>query len=182
MDFSSSETTGIDAIFSSMTSMWGSFLNSPVFFALKIFLIFYTLILIADLVLMLMLKGVGGEIRKGLRGMDIPLDSKSKMQKKWDKVLERLRSENMSQYKVAILEADEIADKILAGIGYKGANMSERLAQIRPEQLDNYTDELARVHQIRNRIVHEADFAVDRDLAEETIKIYERFLRYMEFL
>lgn len=165
-----------------MASMWGSFLNSPVFFVLKIFLIFYTLILIADLVLMLMLKGVGGEIRKGLRGMDIPLASKSKMQKKWDKVLERLDSGNMSQYKVAILEADEIADKLLAGIGYKGANMSERLAQIRPEQLDNYTDELARAHQIRNRIVHEENFVVDKEMAKETIEIYERFLRYLEFL
>jgi len=182
MDFSSSDTTGVETIFSSMASMWGSFLNSPIFFVLKIFLIFYTLILIADLVLMLMLKGVGGEIRKGLRGMDIPLASKSKMQKKWDKVLERLDSGNMSQYKVAILEADEIADKLLAGIGYNGANMSERLAQIRPEQLDNYTDELARAHQIRNRIVHEENFVVDKEMAKETIEIYERFLRYLEFL
>lgn len=182
MDFSSNQSSGADSFFVSLYSMGESFLHSPVFLVIKIFLMVYVIILVVNIILMLAMKGVGGDFRKGLRGMDIPLTSKSKMQKQWEKVLERLKTGNMSQYKVAIIEADAIADKLLAGIGYEGANMSERLAQIRPEQLDYYTDELNRVHQIRNRVVHEADFEVSRELAEETIAVYERFLRYLEFL
>lgn len=182
MDFSNNQGSGADSLFGSLYLMWESFLHSPVFLFIKIFLMIYVLILIVNIVLMLAMKGVGGDFRKGLRGMDIPLTSKSKMQKQWEKVLERLKTGNMSQYKVAIIEADAIADKFLAGIGYEGANMSERLAQIRPEQLDYYTDELNRVHQIRNRVVHEADFVVSKELAEETIAVYEKFLRYLEFL
>lgn len=182
MDFTSNSTSGIETIFGFASSATTSFLDSGFFLALKIFLIAYVLLLIADLVMMLMLKGVGGDIRKGMRGMDIPTTSKTKMQRQWDKVKKRLESGDMSQYKVAIIEADAVADKLLEGIGYKGNNMAERLAQIKPEQLDYYTDELSQVHEIRNRIVHEEDFSVDKETAEGVVKVYERFLRYLEYL
>lgn len=155
--------------------------NSTAFDFIKFFLIVYTLVLIANLIMMLILKGVGSDLRQGLRGMDMPLVSKSKMEKKWDKVKTRLKAENVSQYKVAILEADTIVDDILARIGFVGNNMTERLQQLKPGQFD-YREELLEVHQIRNKIVHDENFIIDRKTAEETIAVYEKVLRYLEFM
>lgn len=158
-----------------------NFYNSPFVFAVKIFIGIYVAVLILDIILLLILRGVGSNIRTGLRGMDIPVTTPSKMRKRWDKILSRLADENVSQYKVAVIEADALADEILEKIGYDGANMTERLENIKPEQLD-VLDELKQVHEIRNRIIHEADFQLSKDQAKEVIGVYENFLRYLEFL
>ncbi len=182
MDFSSANQPGAESIFFSVLNGWEWFSHSWILIVIKIFLMAYTIIVFINLVMLLMMRGVTANYRVTMRGSDIPLASKSKMQKRWDKVIARLGDGNESQYKVAIIEADAIADEILAGIGYKGANMGERLATIRPDQLDYMTDDLQRVHEVRNRIVHDETFKVDRDLAESTIKTFETFLRYLEFL
>lgn len=155
--------------------------NSTFFDFIKFFLAVYVLVLLADIILLFAMKGVGSDIRKGLRGMDMPIVSKSRMEKKWAKVKARLESNSVSQYKVAVLEADAVVDEMLLKIGYKGNNMSERLEQLGSGQLD-YKDDLLEAHQIRNKIVHDENFVVDRELAETTIEVYEKFLRYLEFI
>jgi len=104
------------------------------------------------------------------------------MRKRWEKVKSLLESNNASQYKLAIIEADSIADEILSGIGYTGANMGEKLDKINKKDLDDNLESLRGAHQIRNRIVHEADFEVDYRMARTVIGVYENFLRYLEFL
>jgi len=163
------------------TNMFVWIYNSALFDFVKFFLIVYTLVLVADLILILMLKGVGSDIRKGLRGMDMPVVSKSKMEKKWDKIKARLKSENVSQYKVAILEADSIVNDILSRVGYEGGNITEKLEKLNLGQLD-YMEELLEAHQTRNGIIHNEDFSVDEDLAKKTVAVYEKFLRYLEFI
>ncbi|MDD5397198.1 MAG: hypothetical protein PHW24_04020 [Candidatus Moranbacteria bacterium] len=159
-----------------------NFYHSPFMLGVKIFLGLYVAVLFVDIVLLLVLRDVGWHLRVGLKGMDVPLVSKSKMQKRWDKVKSRLQSDSPSQYKVAIIEADAIAEEILTGIGYKGANMGEKLEQIEPAHLDDHTEALKGAHEIRNRIVHEADFAVDARMAEAVVGVYENFLKYLDFL
>ncbi len=155
--------------------------NSTFFSFIEFFLIIYTIVLFIDIVLLLSLKGVGSDIRKGMRGVDMPVVSKGKMEKKWNKVKARLKIENPSQYKVAIIEADSIVDNILNKIGHSGNNITERLEQLRPGQLD-YQEELLEAHKVRNSIVHDENFVVDKELAEKTIGTYEKFLRYLEFM
>lgn len=158
-----------------------NFFNSPFMFAVKIFFAIYLLVLIVDIILLLILRGVKGDVRIGLKGVNMPITSSGKMQKRWSRVLKRMESDNLSQHKVAIIEADSIADDILKGIGYEGDNMTERLMHIKPEQLDGL-EELKNAHAIRNRIVHETDFQIDHKSAHEVLNIYENFLRYLEFL
>ncbi|EKE18868.1 MAG: hypothetical protein ACD_9C00209G0001 [uncultured bacterium] len=158
------------------------FYQSPFLLVAKIFLGIYLAILLADIIMLLLLRDVPQNFRVGLRGMDVPLVSKSKMQKRWEKVKSRLKSENVSQYKVAIIEADAIAEEILSGIGYKGANMTEKLEQVAVAHLDDHLEALKGAHEIRNRIVHEADFSIDQRMAVAVIGVYENFLNYLEFL
>lgn len=177
------EIAGVDAqgFFFVFLEWVRNFYNSGFFLAIKIFLGIYTFVLFVDIVLLLMLRGVSGNIRAGIMGTDMPATPPSKMRKRWDKVVERLKGGDESQYKVAIIEADSIADSILSGIGYPGANMTERLLQIKPSQLDDI-EKLRYAHSIRNKVVHEEGFTVSRELAEEVVGIYEDFLKYLFFL
>jgi hypothetical protein len=59
--------------------------------------------------------------------------------------------------------------------------MGERLAKVKLGQLDNLED-LQRAHQVRNRVIYEKDFTVDRAMAEEIIGIYQKFLENLQFI
>ncbi len=173
------DVTGfIDIIFSSSNA----FYHSSVFLVLKIILGIYLAVILADIVLLLILRDISWDIKVGSKGADMPVISKNKMQKRWDKVKERLSSGNASQYKVAIIEADAIVEELLGGIGYHGENMGQKLEQVGELHLDDHRETLIEVHKLRNRIVHEADFEIDREIAGEAIDVYENFLKYLEFL
>jgi hypothetical protein len=159
-----------------------SLYSSPIIFILKIVLGIYLAVLLLNIILLLIMRDIPAHVRIGLRGMDIPLITKNKMQKRWDAIKQRLKSEDTAQYKIAVIEADAMADEILTGIGYKGANMTEKLEQVGTAHLDDHLEALKGVHQIRNRIVHEENFEIDQRLATAVIWVYENFLRYLEYL
>jgi len=173
------DATGLTDIFA---SAWMGFYNSPLFLLLKILIAIYLLVILADIVLLLILRDVTWDIRVGAKGADIPIVSKKKMQKRWGEILQRLESGNTSQYKVAIIEADVVAEEILASIGYGGENMAQKLEQVGDAHLDEHRETLTEVHKLRNRIVHEADFEIDHETAQAAIKVYEDFLKYLDFL
>lgn len=172
----------ITLIINGFIASFVNFYNSPFMLVVKILIGIYLLVVFVDLVLLLILRNVGEDIRVGLRGMNLPTTSKGKMQKRWDKVKERLNGSSPSQYKVAIIEADAIADELLAGIGYKGGDMLERLEDVAEKHLDEHLEALKGAHKIRNQIVHEVDFVVDQRMAAAVVGVYENFLRYLEFL
>lgn len=178
MNFSSVD---VSYVLGYLTNIGLAFYHSWFMTALKIFLGVYTFVLFADVVLLMLMRGIGSNIRVGLRGTDMPLVTPSKMLKRWNKVKARLETDSETQFKVAILEADAIADEILAGIGYEGINMGERLQQIKPGQLDGL-EELISAHKVRNHIVHDQTFSIDKEMAKEVVEVYENFLRYLEFL
>lgn len=159
-----------------------NFYNSPFVLVVKILLGIYASVLIIDIVLLLILRGVGDDIRVGLKGMNVKVASKSKMQKRWAAITARLKTDSVSQYKVAIIEADAVAEEVLGGIGYSGANMSEKLEQVGAAHIDDHLEALKGAHEIRNRIVHEADFELDQRMATAVVGVYENFLKYLEFL
>lgn len=112
----------------------------------------------------------------------MPVVSKRKMRKRWNNILGRLESGNTSQYKVAIIEADALVEEFLKGVGYRGENMTQKLEQVGQTHLDEHRETLIEVHKLRNRIVHEADFELDQETAKDAIKVYENFLKYLDFL
>ncbi len=158
------------------------FYHSAFFLGVKILIAIYLLVILADIVLLIVLRDVAEDIRLGSKGANIPIVSKKKMKKRWEKIRQRLESGNVSQYKVSIIEADAVVEEILASIGYGGENMAQKLEQVGDMHLDEHRETLAEVHKLRNRIVHEADFEVDRETAEAAVKVYEDFLRYLDFL
>jgi hypothetical protein len=181
MNFSATSSPQFDML--TAINYWlVQFYNSPFVFAVKILIGFYIFILLVDIVLLLILRDVPGHFRTGVRGMDIPIISKGKMKKRWDKITGRLSSGDVSQYKIAVLEADALVDDILAGIGYKGQNMGEKFDQMESTHLDSHHETLKDAHSVRNRIVQEADFSIDQQTAHNVLAVYEDFLKYLEYL
>lgn len=158
-----------------------SFADSTFFAVIKFVVAVYVLVLVTDIVLLLFFHGLGKDFRKMIRGADLPPLAKDKFQLQWAKIKERLQSNSQSQYKAAILEADNVVGEMLKKIGYAGNDMTERLEKANVGQIENL-EELRKSHQIRNRIVYKENFEVDLDIAKETIKAYEDFLKFIDIL
>ncbi len=155
------------------------FADSFLIAALKFFLFVYVVVVFIDIVILLILRGVSTDLKKALFGTERPLLSRSNVIKRWEKILARLEGGNPSQYKVAVLEADAFADEMLAGIGYRGATMGEKLDSIHDGQLETKRL-LVEAHLIRNRVVHEADFVLSREEAGKCLDAYHAFFTEVE--
>ncbi|NQV00982.1 MAG: hypothetical protein HQ537_02590 [Parcubacteria group bacterium] len=115
---------------------------------------------------------------KDVIATDLP---KEEMNKTWQAILNKLESENDSDYKLAVIEADKILDDSLKRLGYQGEDMGERLKQIKFDQLSNI-DELWQAHKVRNRIAHEPDFQLTQTQAKRAIEIYQRAMQDLKAL
>lgn len=166
------------ALPSNLREFWAGSLLVDV---IKFFLLVYTLVLLADIILILYLGNLPKALRQALTGSQLPLISKSKAEKRWEKIFGRLDSGSPSQYKAAILEADAFAAEVLKSMGHKGENMQEQLEKVAEGKLAT-KEALLLAHQMRNRIIHEADLDVDRKEAETWLDHYRSFLKELDLL
>jgi hypothetical protein len=155
------------------------FYHSGFFLTVKILLGIYSLVLFIDVVLLLIARGVSGNIREGFYGMDVPralLDKKKKTRKEWMVIRQKLESASPDDYKVAIIEADAFIDGIIQGLGYSGDNFGERLENIPEEHIVNVAG-MKQAHKIRNKIIHDDNFVLSKSDALGVLGQYEEFLR-----
>ena len=93
---------------------------------------------------------------------------------RWADIEKRLETDNPSEWRVAIIEADILLGEVLNGAGYVGATIGEQLKSANPSNFG--TVETAwRAHRVRNEIAHAgSDFVLTHKLARETITQYKR--------
>ncbi|MEI7621919.1 MAG: hypothetical protein WCJ51_05290 [Candidatus Moraniibacteriota bacterium] len=169
-------------LFEAFYGALAGFYHSPFVFGLKILLGIYCGVLFVDIVLLLILRDVAWHYRVGTKGENIPSVSVNKMRKRFDQIVARLESGNVSQYKVAIIEADALVAEMIGKLGYGGENLAQKLEQVGEMHMEGHKETLSDIHKLRNQIVQEADFEIDREAAENALHIYEDFLKYMQFL
>ena len=104
-----------------------------------------------------------------------------KLEKRWQYTIKRLESPNMADWKLAVIEAEALTEEVLARMGFGGASFGERLKKMRPEQLPSL-ENLTNAHQVRNNIVHDADYRIDINEASKVIAIYEKALQELDAL
>jgi hypothetical protein len=85
--------------------------------------------------------------------------------------MRRIQTGDEANLKLALIEADKILDEILKIAGFRGSTMAERLQNLTPAQIPNI-NKLWLAHKVRNRIVHEPDFALPREEVFEHIDEY----------
>lgn len=99
----------------------------------------------------------------------------------WNGVLIHINTNNESDWKLAIMEADKIVDEILILKGYKGESMAERLTSIGKNELKSL-ELLWEAHKVRNRIAHQPGFTLDYNQARKIISYYEEVLKDLRAL
>lgn len=99
----------------------------------------------------------------------------------WDNILKRLDTGVESEYKLAVIEADDLMDTSLRRLGYTGATLDERLQKLTSATLPNLSQVLE-AHKIRNNVVHNPDYRLSLDEAKKTLGIYEEAFKDLQIL
>lgn len=162
-----------------------SFLLFPSFsgwlFALKIVFIFITLFFIGSIIFFL--------IKSSWLNYIILYDvvefltyrpyGVRKIEKIWLKTKARLDTGLESEYKLAVIEADNMMDDILKRMGYGGETLGERLTKLTAATLSNI-EQIKETHKMRNNIVHDPDYRLSSDEAKKFMAVYERAFRDLQ--
>jgi len=99
----------------------------------------------------------------------------------WEDIERHFFAGDDNDLKIALIEADNLLAEALHDAGIPGATLGERLQRMNEEKLPNL-QEVWDAHKIRNRIAHETNFVLKRDLAERALTVYEKALEYMGML
>lgn len=93
---------------------------------------------------------------------------------RWIQIEKNMQSHNMSEWRVAILEADILLFDMLSQMGYEGNSIGEILKNVDKANFVTL-DDAWKAHRIRNIIAHEgANYELSRDEAERTIRLFKR--------
>ena len=116
-------------------------------------------------------------------GLTLTWESEKKQKNtRWQRVEEHMTSLNPSDWKIAILEADNILDEVTKRMGFAGGTLGERLRVI-PHADFPYLEEAWQAHKFRNALAHKGtDFPLTRSDAEKIVNIYHRIFAGLGYL
>lgn len=101
---------------------------------------------------------------------------------RWERIEQYMTSLSKSDWKIAILEADNILDEVVERLGYKGETLGERMKNIEASDFP-YLDDAWTAHKTRNAIAHRGtEYELNRSEAEQTINIYHRIFKELGYL
>lgn len=101
--------------------------------------------------------------------------------KRWQKIQNRLTLPSEAEYKLAILEAEDILDNILKRMGYSGETLGDKLNLLSPAQLPNISQVLE-AHKVRNNIIHDPDYRLSLDRTRKLLEVYEKAFQELQAL
>ncbi len=100
----------------------------------------------------------------------------------WSKTLDYLFSQYSSDWKLAIIEADTMLDKLMDQLGFKGESLGDKLKSGDQTSFPFLTTAWE-VHTIRNRIAHEGlSFELSHHEAKRVIALYEQIFHSYGFI
>lgn len=115
----------------------------------------------------------------------IPLEEVAAKEKftQWQVVLDHVNSESPAEWKLAILEADNILDEVLDDLGYVGETVAEKLKTMSPTKIASY-DDIWVAHKLRNQIAHGGaiDMELSKKSARDAIAKFEKAFKELGYL
>jgi len=102
-----------------------------------------------------------------------------KIEKDWRKIVSRLDAGLEPEYKLAVIEADNMMNETLKRMGYGGSSLGERLEKLTAATLPN-VDEVKEAHKVRDNIVHDPNYKLSLEEAKKTLGVFEKALRDLE--
>ncbi len=95
---------------------------------------------------------------------------------RWIKILETAKLATPEALKIAVIDADKLADDSLKQLGMKGETMADRIDEVTIEEIPSI-DKLFKAHRIRNELVHNPDSEMSKHEAKKLLGDYEDFFR-----
>jgi len=102
-----------------------------------------------------------------------------KMEKSWKKIVVRIDTGLESEYKLAVIEADNMLDEILKKMGYGGESLGERLEKLTAATLPDI-EGIREVHQVRNNIIHDPNYKLSLNETRRLLDIFEKAFKDLE--
>jgi len=100
----------------------------------------------------------------------------------WEVIMDHLNADNPAEWRIAVLEADNILDRLLAEEGFQGENLGERLKGLTTKNLVTL-NEAWEAHKVRNNIAHDGStFTLENRHAKQVIGMYEKVFRELGYL
>ncbi|NQU83804.1 MAG: hypothetical protein HQ536_03775, partial [Parcubacteria group bacterium] len=89
------------------------------------------------------------------------------IKKQWDSIEELVSRKEETAWKLAVMEADKLLDHVLKSMAIPGLNLGERLRFV--EHKYPKIRNVWPAHKVRNRLVHEAGYHLNRNSAQRAI-------------
>lgn len=101
----------------------------------------------------------------------------------WQVVLDHVNSESPAEWKLAILEADNIFGEVLEDQGYVGETVAEKLKAMSRTRITSY-NEIWEAHKLRNKIAHGETLGEEltKKIARDTVATFENTFRELGYL
>src|SRR3989344_1284996 len=96
--------------------------------------------------------------------------------KRWKKILKRVDVGTESEYKLAIIEADDLLQETLEQKGYTGETFEQMLNSAQKNVRPGVEDILS-AHEIRNSIVYHPDYKLDTEMAKILLANYDKAIK-----
>ncbi|KKS23243.1 MAG: hypothetical protein UU82_C0036G0002 [Candidatus Nomurabacteria bacterium GW2011_GWC2_41_8] len=123
------------------------------------------------------INGIYSKQRKSLSPIKNAAEEKKEetvKSEKWKIITEHIESENVNDWRLAILEADIILGEMLDKLGYRGEGIGEQLKSVDKSDF-TAIDDAWEAHKIRNSIAHEgSSFLITEREAKRVIGLYKK--------
>ncbi len=96
--------------------------------------------------------------------------------KRWKNIIKKADSGLESDFKLAIVEADDFLRQTLENKGYEGKNFEAMVNSISKSVMPNF-QEIMDIHEVRNSIVHDPNYRLDSENAKKILSTYERTIK-----
>ena len=102
--------------------------------------------------------------------------SKSEARSNWAEIKEKAESPIESDYREAMMKADEFLDEALKTARFSGESLADRLKTVRDDQLE-FKDDIIWADNLKSKIAVDDNFNVSREEAKRAVYIFERALK-----
>jgi len=99
-----------------------------------------------------------------------PIFSNKKIKKRWTKIEKRFESGIEANYKLALIEADKLFDRVVKEMGY---GKEKKLANI---------DEIKSAGKLKDKVIEEKKYKLSKEQTKEALKAYKNGLEELELL
>ncbi len=96
--------------------------------------------------------------------------------KRWNVIIKSIKSGTQSEYKLAIIEADDFLYQVLEEKDFEGDSLDELLEKAGRKRIQNFDDILG-AHSIRNAIIYDTSYILEIETAKRLLSHYESAIK-----